>query len=198
MEEWEKAAEEQRREQEWLESITAGIEGPVLTRARNEYAIWLTAMDLLKNYFKQTIDSINEMTLLGSIYLNFRDYGMLSFEKYLSLRDEKSAKRTWFFGIDFKAGAKRARYLFFFGYADYTIRRQAPVVLLIAKDTADYGYELLLNISQSNIPDIHQIGFNLEEQTFVALTLADSIQKNKVENFAKTFFEQVVQRDFGG
>ncbi len=196
LEEWEKAAEEQRQEQEWLESITARFEKPALTQAHNEHEVWLRAMELFKSYFKQLVDRWNMMTTVGSVRLYFTDYGTLSFEKYLSLRDGGSAKKTWFFRIDFRRGTKRAKYIFFFGYPDYEIKRRTTVVLIVSKEI-DFWYEMLQNISQSNIPDFYQIGFDMETQSFVALTPSGS-KDGKVESFARTFFEQVVQRDFGG
>lgn len=194
LEEWEKAAKEQREEQEWLEDLTARLEKPALSQARNEYEVWLRAMELLKSYFKQTVDNVNEMKTVGSVRLNFKDYGRLDFEKYLSLRDGGSAKRTWFFGIEFRQGGKRARYLFFFGYSDYRLSSRVPVVLILAKDI-DYSYVPLKDITQSNKPDLVQVGFDMDKQAFVALTIS-GVQEGKVENFARKFFEQAVQRGF--
>ena len=195
LEEWGEAAKEQREKQEWLEDLTARLEGPALSQARNEYEVWWQGMELFKSYFKQIVDDVNEMKKVGSVRLNFKDYGRLSSEKYLSLRDGRSAKRTWFFGIEFRQGGKRARYLFFFGYSDHQLKPRAPVVLILAKDTDYGGYVQLRNITQSNKPDMVQVGFDMKEQTFVALMIKD-VQEGKVEDFAKKFFEQVVQRDF--
>ena len=195
LEEWEKAAKEQREEQEWLTSIATRFEQPALSQARNEYEVWLRAMELLKSYFKQTVDALNEMKTVGSVFLQFKDYGTLSFEKYLSLRGGRTAKKTWFFGVEFRQGDRRARYLFFFGYSDYRLKPRAPVVLILAKDTDYGGYVQLRNINQSNKPDMVQVGFDMKEQTFVALTIS-GVQEGKVEDFARKFFDQAVQRDF--
>ena len=195
LEEWEKAAEEQREELEWLESITARFERPALSQARNEYEVWLRAMELFKSYFKQLVDAWNEIKTVGRARLCFVDYGTLSFEKYLSLRDAGSAKRTWFFRIDFRRGEKRAKYLFFFGYPDYDIRSRTTVILIIAKEI-DHWYEKLQDISRSNIPDIFQFGFDMDTQSYLALTPSGE-REGKIETFARNFFEQVVQRDFG-
>ena len=193
--EWEKAAQKQRAEQEWLTSIAARLEGPALSQARNEYEVWLRAMELLKSYFKQTVDNVNEMKTAGGARLNFKDYGRLDFEKYLSLRDGGSAKRAWFFGIEFRQSGKRARYLFFFGCPDYRLRPRAPAVLILAKNTDYAGYVPLRNITQSNKPDLVQVGFDMKKQTFVALTIS-GVQEGKVEDFARRFFEQADQRGF--
>ena len=49
LEEWEKAATEQKVQQEWLTSVTAKFEQPELNRARNEYEVWSRkAMDSIQ------------------------------------------------------------------------------------------------------------------------------------------------------
>lgn len=195
LEEWEKAAKEQQVHQEWLTSVTAKFQQPELNQATNEYEVWRRAMDLFGSYFKQTVDAWNEQLSVGSVSLHFRDFGTLDFHKYLSLRDGGSAKRTWDFGLEFRRGQRRARYLFFYGYADYRLRRRTRVILIIAKDI-DFSYEKLQDITQSNKPDIYQVGFDIKEQTFVALTVS-GVQEAKVEDLARRFFQQVVERDFG-
>lgn len=194
LEEWEKAATEQKLQQEWLTSVTAKFEQPELNQARNEYEVWRRAMDLFSSYFKQTVDAWNEQLSVGRVNLQFKDFGTLDFHKYLSLRDGGSAKKTWDFGVEFRRGNDRVRYLFFYGFADFRLRRRARVVLIVAKDI-DFSYERLQDISQSNKPDIFQVGFDIREQTFVASTIS-GVQEAKVEDLARRFFTQVVQRDF--
>ena len=194
LEEWEKAATEQKVQQDWLTSVTAKFEQPELNRARNAYEVWRRAMDLFGGYFKQTVDAWNEKLSVVSVSLRFQDYGTLDFHKYLSLRDGGSAKRTWDFGVEFRRGQQRARYLFFYGYADHRLRGRARIVLFVAKNV-DHQYERLQDITQPNKPDIFQVGFDMKEQTFVAWTIS-GVQEAKVEALARRFFEQVVERDF--
>lgn len=197
LEEWEKAAREQQQHQEWLATLTARFEKPELNRAHNEFEVWNRAMALFKGYFKQTVDAWNEKLSVGSVSLYFRDFGALDFQKYLSLRDGGSAKRTWDFGIVFQRRDRRVRYLFFYGNADYSIRHRARVVLLVAKAIGyEYEYVLLQDITQTNTPDIYQVGFDMDTQSFVALTVSGP-REAKAEAFARQFFEQVVERDFG-
>ena len=194
LEEWEKAAQEQQQQKEWLTSVTAKFEQPELNRARNEYEVWRRAMDLFSGYFKQTVDAWNELLSVGSVSLNYMDFGSLDFHKYLSLRDGGSAKKTWDFGIEFRRGQSRARYLFFYGYADFRLSNRARVILYVAKDI-NHRYERLQDITQSNKPDIFQIGFDMKAQTFVAWTVG-GVQEAKAEVLARRFFEQVIERDF--
>lgn len=194
---WEKAAEDQKRDMERRLQIAARLEQPVKARTQNEYEVWFNAMELLKSYFKQFVEDVNETTTLRSVNLNFKDFGILSSEKYLALRERGTAKRTWFFGIEFIREKKRARYLFYFGYPDYKIKQHTTVILILAKDPdLSYFYVPLDEISQPNRLDIFQVGFNLKEQQFVASTTG-GVWEGKVEDLAWKFFEQVIERDFG-
>ena len=193
---WEKAAEDQKREMERRTQIAARLEKPARIRAENEYEVWFNAMELLKSYFKQFVDDVNEATKLESVRLKYKDFGMLSSEKYIALREKGTAKRTWFFGIEFNSEKRRARYLFFFGYPDHVIRQHASVILMLAKDLElNYHYVPLNEIAQTNKPDIYQVGFNMKEQKFIA-SRAGQVWEGKVEDLAWKFFNQVVERDF--
>ncbi len=194
LEVWEEAAEKQKEKEARLASIRERLEGPALYQVRNEYEVWHNAMELLRSYFKQTVDELNEAITFGSVRLIFKDFGTLDFEKYRQLRNEVSVKRTWFFGLEFNRGERRARYMFFSGYADYQLRQRAPVTLLVSK-YIDYTYVKLEEINQSNIPDIYQIGFDMKDQVYVAKTTSGT-REGKVEDLAIDFIEQVVKRDF--
>ena len=106
-------------------------------------------------------------------------------------------KKTWFFRIIFERGNRSIRYLFFFGYPNHRLRRHTPVVLILAKGI-DYEWEYipLEDISQSNKPDMYQVGYDMKEEKFVALTVA-GVEEEKVESLATKFFKQAAQRDFG-
>src|SRR5439155_1142794 len=101
--------------------------------------VWRAAMELLKSYFRQTVDMLRETaSLTGLARIYFKDFGELEFEKYLGLRSRSSVKRTWFFRVDFRSGDASARYLFFFGFPSPRIRSQSSdvaVTLHIARET---------------------------------------------------------------
>ena len=70
-------------------------------------------------------------------------------------------------------------------------------MLILAKGI-DYNWEYipLEDITQSNIPDMYQVGYDMKEEKFVSLTVG-GVEEGKVESIATKFFKQVVQRDFG-
>ncbi|MXX83665.1 MAG: Fic family protein, partial [Chloroflexi bacterium] len=138
LQEWEKAAEEEEKRRKLIKTISYLLEGPELNRATNEYTVWLSGMELLKNYFRRIVDDVNETMTLGSVKVHFKEYGTLEFDKYRNLRNQITAKRTWFFRIIFERGDRRMRYLFYFGYANHRLTNRSPVVLILAKGI---GYE---------------------------------------------------------
>ena len=196
--EWEKVAEEERKRQKLIETVRRSLEGPELNRVTNEYTVWLSGMELFKNYFKQIVDSLNEQITFGRVKVLFKEYDVLDLEKYRNLSNEMPAKRTWFFRIIFQRGNSSVRYLFFFGYPNYRLRQRTPVVLILAKGI-DYDWEYipLEDITISNIPDMYQVGYDMKDEKFVAWTVS-GVEEGKVEFLATKFFNQVVQRDFGG
>lgn len=195
LEEWEQAAAEQTREQEWLSDITRRFARPAEIKLRNEYELWTNAMELLLGYFKRMAQAWNEQTQVA--HVSFRDFGMLSFEKYVSLLNGETAKKTWFFRMDFESGGIRARYLFFFGYGNALIKSRAPVVLIIARELETGDYERLEYLSASNVPSIHQIGFDIQRAVFVGTT-STRLKEGRVEDLGRGFLEEVVKMHFSG
>lgn len=199
LQEWEKAAEEEQQRQTLIETIRYRLEGPELNRVTNEYTVWLSGMELFKNYFRQIVDDLNENITLGNVKVQFREYDALDFDKYRNLRNQITAKRTWFFRIVFERGDKRIRYLFFFGYPHRHLRVKTPVVLILAKGIGyEWEYIPLEDIEQSNKPDMMQVGYDMKAERFVAWTVSGVEKDKRVEEIANRFFEQATKRDFGG
>ena len=196
LEEYELAAREQREQTEWAQSLAQKFTQPERTRALNEYEVWRNAMELLKSYLRQTVDIFNETADLGNIY--FRDFGTLEFEKYSSLRRGESAKRTWFFRVDFLRGNKSARYLFFFGYSGHRLRHRCAVTLHVSREEPanSYNYERLENIPALNVPDLFEIGYEIAEEGFVVRKRDDRITPGRIEAFVKQLFEDIVDKHF--
>ena len=198
LEEYERAALEQRERQEWAQSLADRFSTQEKIRYYNEYEVWRSAMELLKSYFRQTAELLSEATPLGRIY--FKDFGTLAVEKYLSLRQGESVKKTWFFRVDFRTGERAARYLFFFGYPSYALRQAGiDVTLHIAREEppGSYYYERLELISAPNVPQLVETGYHARDERFVGLERSSSIRRGKIEEMGKRFFEEVVNMNFG-
>ena len=189
------AADREQRELGWHDFLGANYTESERNKARNEHGVMLRGMELFKSYMKQTAYAWNEDLAADGVAAYFRDYGTLDFYSYLRLRDGDSAKRTWDFGIEFRRSGRRARYLFFFGAADDRLKERSRVALILAKDI-DHRYERVQYLSQPNTPDMFQVAFDMTAQTFVALK-ASGEWTGKAGDLARTFLEQVIERDFG-
>lgn len=196
LEEYEAAAVEQREHQEWAASIVGKLQHSEKVRATNQYEVWRNAMELLKSIFKQTAEMVDSTANLAEVW--FKDFGHLELEKYLALRSGTSAKRTWFFRIDFKSGARAARYLFFFGYPSYPMRTRTDVNLHVAREepAGSFNYERVEFISAPNVPNVIEIGYIANREEFLVRKKAGDIVEMKVERVCREFFEEVVQRHF--
>jgi Fic family protein len=196
LEEYEAAALEQREHQEWAQSIVGKFQRSERVRAENQFEVWRNAMELLKSIFKQTAETVDSAANLAEVW--FKDFGQLDLEKYLALRGGTSAKRTWFFRVDFKSGERSARYLFFFGYPSFTMRTRSDVNLFAAREepSGSFHYEKLDFISAPNVPDLIEVGYIASREEFLVRKRSGDVVEMKVEKVCREFFEDVVQRHF--
>ncbi len=197
LEEYEVAAQEQREQAEWAESLAEKFTQPERVRAQNEFEVWKNAMELLKSYMHQTVDLFTQAADLGNAYL--KDFGNLEFEKYAALRHGESAKRTWFLRVDFRRADTTARYLFFFGHASHQLRGRCDVTLHVAREepAGSFHYERLEYLQAANLPDVVEVGYEMTKERFVVRLRNGRSRVSRVEDFIRRFFEDVVARHFG-
>lgn len=198
LEEYEAAAQEQRTHQEWAQSIVSKFQKSALVRAENQYEVWRNAMELLKSIFKQTAETLSSTAVLMAVW--FKDFGNLELEKYLALKGHASAKRTWFFRIDFKSDDRSARYLFFFGSPSYGLRDTCDVSLFVAREepAGSFNYERLEQLNAPNIPNLVEIGYDWKKEQFQVRKRAAGVSYARAEQICRDFFEDVANRHFSG
>lgn len=195
LEEYERAVEQHREYEEWAKTIAGAFTDAERTRAQNEYELWKSAMELLKSYFRQTAEVLSQQTPFGHVY--FVDFGTLEFEKYASLRQGVSAKRTWFFRIDFRAGDRAARYLFFFGTPSHGLREDCDVTAWVAREgDRPYFYERLDTVTAPNVPSLLEVGYRPAAEKFVARYRDGTVVARRVEEIGRQFIEQLVSVHF--
>ncbi|HUZ48874.1 MAG TPA: Fic family protein [Candidatus Dormibacteraeota bacterium] len=202
IEEYETAVAEQQQRGDWTRLVAARFSADELVRTENGYEVWKSAMELLRSYFRQTTEMINRAAPLGHVYFN--DFGMLEFQKYLSLMKGESAKRTWLFRIDFVQGAingtpRSARYLFFFGSPSVQLRaRQCGVTVFVAREepAGSFNYARLEQISAPNVPDLVELGYEARNEAFVVRYGSGQISDGKLEDIGRTFIEQVIAKHY--
>lgn len=198
LEEYEAAATEQREAAEWARSIASKFDQKEKTKAANQYEVWKNAMDLLKSLFKQTAEALDASAALGDIY--FKDFGTLEFEKYIALKSYGSAKKTWFFRLDFRSGDAAARYLFFFGSPSQALRKATDVTLHISREMppGSFFYERLDAIGAPNVPNLVEIGYQQTAEEFTVRGKDNRVHTEKVDALCRRFAQEVVEKHFGG
>lgn len=199
LEEYEAAASEQRDAQEWAKSLALKFDHKEKVSASNHYKVWKNAMELLKSLFRQTADLLDADATIGKI--NFTDFGSLGFEKYISLKSYGSAKKTWFFRIDFTIGARSVRYLFFFASPSHALRGLGvDVSLHLSREepTGSFHYELLDQITSQSVPNIMEIGYNPASEAFVVRGIDSRVREEKGDSLCQRFIQEVVEKNFGG
>ena len=196
LEYWEEAARETRETAEFAKAIAERLARQPLALASNEYEVWKSAMDLLRGYFKQLTEQVAGLSTLYRIY--FKDFGHLDFEKFVALKQGQSAKRTWFFRVDFRVGDRAARYLFFFGWPSPALRSHCAVSLFIAREdpAGSYFFTALDKISAPNAPAIAEIGYQMHGERFLYRSRSGGVTEAKVENVAQRFIDAVVSCHF--
>ncbi len=189
--------EESTNNLNWLANAVARLESVEVQHSHEEFKIWHNAMDLLKIQFMHTVDNFNAAKGYGTADWKFANYGPLDIKKYVTLRDGGRVKKTWYFGVELNSRRVRSRYVFFFASSLGGMSGRSPVVLVIAKNTAD-GYQSLYNLSSrgESVPDIFQIGFTMDSRKFLTNGKA-GVRERNLANVVKLFFNQVVERDFG-
>ncbi len=196
LEEYESAAAEQEEQTEWAASLADKFAGPVTVRASNEYEVWRSAMELFHHHYRQVVEDVNQNSPVGRWYI--KDFEMLPYEKYLSLRDGQSAKRTWFFRVDFTRGDQAVRYLHFFGFSSYAVAEQtnAKVSLHLSREESPFFFEKLDDISAPDVPLLREIAYSPTDEKFIVRHGHDRVSDRKIERIAKDFFESVVDLHF--
>jgi hypothetical protein len=153
-------------------------------------------MELLKSVFKQTSELVGSSASLADVW--FKDFGQLELEKYLALKTNTSAKKTWFFRVDFRSGQKTARYLFFFGSPSHRVHSRCDVTLHVAREDppGSFNYERLEYLSAPNVPGLVELGYDSAGEEFVSRSKNGSIKVAKIDVTCRDFFEDVIQRHF--
>jgi len=199
LEEYEAASQKLEYEDvvEAIDSAAAQLSQYGKRSAPNDFDVWSNAIELLKSYFNLVVETVHSKA--GSATVKFKNFDLPEYQKYVSFLSGHGAKKTWFFRIDFVSSESTARYLFFFGSASRGME-QCSVTLHIAKEEPpnSWHYEKLSDISASNVPDIHELGYDPQTEKFMARRKGADPQQYKMEELVDKFFKEVVDKHFSG
>ncbi|MCZ7652603.1 MAG: Fic family protein [Thermoanaerobaculia bacterium] len=136
----------------WLQGVTAAAKEKVTQSAHRRFLGVQRATNILKAEFFGIATQLDQE--LEMLDVNFRDYGNIEFEKFQELEKKGTAKRTWLFGLEFRLGESRLRYVFWYGVHhrrpdDIVTDLPTKVVVLVsAEEEANY-YRSLDDLTDS-------------------------------------------------
>ncbi len=165
-------------------------------RFKPEYEVFQGAMKIFIGAFRQ----VTEAAGTDAPRLAIKDFGILEYEKYHTLRQGQSAKQTWFFRLTvYREGqdpSEARRFMFWFGCASRTLGRilgDKAVTLYVSAETYPYYYERLSELPTADQPDVHEVGYLASEERFVYLDAAGQTHTDRAEAIAKRFIEVAYQ-----
>ncbi|MXZ87427.1 MAG: Fic family protein [Gemmatimonadetes bacterium] len=198
---WEEAAREREEEVQSYESLAERFRMPIDDREAREFEVFRAAMELLRSQFAQ---AAQDMWNYGS-QVYFKDFDLITQDRYLQIKRTGTAKRTWFFRVDFRHGSRSARYLFWFVRTRQHVRSQvstiAPVSVIISReDPSDsFFYSTLDELRQAgreDVPDLRAITFDPASESYYSMYAGDQTRSEQVSSLVRSFVSQVVQRNF--
>jgi Fic family protein len=194
LDEYERAVRDQLDKTEWARSLTSQIKTQQENKIRVQYDIWRSAMELLRSSFKQTVDTWNEVSA-DIVTVFFTGYDVIDFEKYLSAQQGIIIKRSWFFRLDFVSGQTRSRYMFFFGLPSSQMRVKSPsdVSVLISREETPFFYERLDQIHNRITPQLREITYSADNESFICRYEHNALEPKKVEVFGREFIEEAIR-----
>ena len=186
--------DEQRKNRDWLLSVTARLEQAVSGEVEREYQIWRNAMNYLKSLFRHTIDNLNAIETQGKLHWRFADYGELDVVKYDALRSGIPAQKTRYLGIEVNSPVKRETFVFFYGIANENLRQRTQVALMVMKGPAPHDVSLD-RVASLALPDLYQIGFDMEARRFI-VSDESGIRERDPQRLVQQFFDEYFPRGF--
>lgn len=193
LDEYERAVSEQADKLEWARSLMKDVKAQQENKMRVQYDVWQSAMELMRGYFKQTVDTINELSDLVTVH--FTGFDVIDFEKYLSAQQGVIVKRSWFFRLDFVSGQQHTRYMFFFGLPSYSMRAEVEngVSVFISREERPFFYEKLDQIYDTPVPALREIVYSAERESFICRYGLNKLESKKVEAFGREFIEDAIR-----
>lgn len=106
---------EENSRSSWVKSIAKAASEKVRQTEHRNYLIIQKTFDTLKFEFSNVCNELNQELRNSDIFISFKDYGSIDFEKYQLLKTKGRASQTWFFSIRFSYGEIEQRFIFWFG-----------------------------------------------------------------------------------
>lgn len=143
---------EDEAKRSWIKGVTAAATEKVKQSAHRKFLGVQRSTNILKAEFFSIAKELDaELDVLD---VAFRDYGNVEFEKFADLEKKGKASRTWLFGLEFRLGDSRLRYVFWYGIHhkrpdDVVSQLPTKVVVLVSAEEESNYYRTLDELTDS-------------------------------------------------
>jgi Fic family protein len=145
---------EQRDKKDWLSDITKAATEKVRQTAHTKFLFFQRSSNILKSEFSTIVSELEGR--IAGLTVRFRDFGSIEYDKYQQIESYGSAKRSWFFGIEFGIQQTVLRYIFWYGShhrSPYDIAPNVPskTVLLVSTEEEQNYYQMLDDLKDDRV-----------------------------------------------
>lgn len=145
---------EEKARNDWIKNIAKAASEKVKQSDHRRFLSLQRAYDSIKLEFSNLCTELSRE--LRDVYIGFRDYGSLDFEKYHDLKAKGRATRTWLFGLHIKHGSLDQRFIFWYAvhYAsadDIRPFESGTITLLVSIQDSAGGYRKLDETDEDRI-----------------------------------------------
>lgn len=192
LETWELARDDHETQMQWKGELPLEYSERAKSRLDLEFEVWSSAMHLLRNFWRRTIEEWNDESESSKIELT--EFGVLDLERYLTLRVVRSVKRSWFFILEFTQGSSSVRYLFFFDHASRHMHEYCSVTLQIARERAPQSsnFEELDDCEELASLQLREIGYINSAEKYATRSIPKNLVKlSRLDMIGRKFFEGV-------
>lgn len=145
---------EEDAKKDWVAKITLAATEKVRQTAHRRFLGVQRSAIILKTEFFNLTSTLSES--IPGVVIRFRDYGSLEYEKFEQIDKFGAAKRTWFFGLEFRIDETVLRYVFWFGShhrraSDFSATMPSNVVILVSGEEAHEYYRLLDELDEDRV-----------------------------------------------
>lgn len=145
---------EEKARNDWIKNIAKAASEKVKQSEHRRFLSLQRAYDSVKLEFSNLCGELARE--LHDVFIGFRDYGSLDFEKYQDLKSKGRATRTWLFGMHIKHGSLDQRFIFWYAvhYAnphDIKTFESGTITLLVSIQDSAGGYRKLDDTEEDRI-----------------------------------------------
>jgi len=136
---------EEESKRDWISAITKAATEKVKQSDHRRFLAVQRSFANLKAEFQDVCKQLDDQ--IPGLHTRFTDYGDIEFEKFQGIEHGRFAKKAWLWGVEFRVGETRLRFVFWYGAHiagpdDCQSQMPSRVVLLVSVQQDNYYFRL--------------------------------------------------------